>query len=67
MPRHRKVPLYGVPRISEYTFAPFHGKHVCKSRAGRWRDAHDYIDGICFYCDRLEVEAEEPKEVQVVR
>lgn len=37
-------------------FAPFHGAHVCQSRAGFWRDHHDFNpdDGRCLYCNEAE-------------
>lgn len=42
-----------VPRTEEITgFAHYTGPEVCRSRAGRWRPAHEFIGGTCVYCDQ---------------
>lgn len=32
-------------------YAPYRGPRVCKSRSGRWRDAHEMVGDVCLWCD----------------
>lgn len=46
-----------VGRTEEVTgFANYTGAWTCKSRSGRWRPAHEYLGGVCLYCDQVEPE-----------
>lgn len=42
----------GIPRGTEVgDFAPYRGRKKCQSRAGRWRPKHEYVRGVCIYCN----------------
>ena len=41
----------------EVGFAPFKGSRVCQSRAGRWREAHEWDgSGVCVFCDHAAIQ-----------